>query len=100
MGNFITWKDQDLLLSVNLQPRAAKDEIIITEAGVLKIRITAPPTDNAANNHLIKFIAKEFGVTQAQITLVRGLHSRKKLLCINNPKKFPVQLQGDNEHQK
>jgi hypothetical protein len=100
MDSFITWQGQDILLAINVQPKAIKDELLITKNGELKIRITSPPTDNAANKHLIKFLAKQFGVTQAQITLIRGLHSKKKLLRINNPKKNPPQLQDYNEHKK
>jgi uncharacterized protein (TIGR00251 family) len=89
MNQLITWQEQDLFLSINLQPRAAKDEFMQTKDALLKIRITAAPIENAANQHLIKFVAKEFGVTQAQVTIVKGLRSRKKLLRINKPRKLP-----------
>lgn len=97
MNQFITWQKQDLLLAINVQPRSSKNEIISTENAPIKIRITSPPTDNEANNHLIKFIAKEFGVTQSQVTIDKGLRSRKKLLRINNPRQFPIALKYIDE---
>ena len=100
MHNFIHWQGSDLLLTANIQPKSKKDEIIITTSGDLKIKITASPIDNLANKYLIKYLAKQFGVTQAQVTLTRGLHSKKKLLRINNPKKIPPLLQGYYEHRK
>ena len=100
MNKHITWQGQDLLLAINLQPRASKDEIIETNEAPIKIRITAPPTDNAANLHLIKFIAKEFGIIQAAVTIDKGLRSRKKLLRIKDPRKFPAPIvKYINEHK-
>jgi uncharacterized protein (TIGR00251 family) len=96
MNKFITWQDNDLLLAIQLQPRAAKNEFINNQADQIKIRITAPPVDNEANEQLIKFIAKEFGVPQAKVTIEKGLHSRKKLLRINTPRKFPAKIFPNN----
>lgn len=94
MDDFFTWKDHILKLAINLQPRSSKDEILLNATGILKIKITAAPANNEANNYLIKFMAKTFGVTQAQVTIVKGLQSRKKTLMINKPKKIPSELQA------
>lgn len=92
MTALATWQNKDLLLAINLQPRAAKDEFIATVSTPIKIRLTAPPTNNEANNQLIKFVAKAFGVTQAEVTIEQGRRSRKKLLRIHKPRKFPSQV--------
>ena len=53
------WQDDNLILNIRLQPRASCDEIVAIQAdGRLKIRITAPPVDGKANDHLLQFLAR------------------------------------------
>lgn len=51
----------------------------------LKIRIAGPPQDQRANGILVDFIAKTLGVPAAQVRLVRGARSRRKLLEVSAP---------------
>lgn len=81
------WQNDDLFLEVHLQPKACKDEIRGLHGERLKIALTAPPVDNKANQSLIKFLAKRFGVTQKQVTIIRGEHSRDKTIRITKPAK-------------
>ncbi|HEX9802955.1 MAG TPA: DUF167 family protein [Gammaproteobacteria bacterium] len=94
MGDWYQWQGKLLLLSVRVQPRASKDEIVGphgTES--LKVRITAPPVDGKANAHLVKFLAKSFGVAKSQVELVSGTTGRDKRLAINGPKRLPEAAQ-------
>lgn len=79
------WDKDDLILNVRVLPRARKDEIVGVHGEWLKVRITAPPLDGKANAHLIRFLAREFKVKQAQITLISGQTSREKRLRIHSP---------------
>jgi uncharacterized protein (TIGR00251 family) len=91
MGGWYQWQGDRLLLSVRLQPRASCDEIVGphgTES--LKVRITAPPVDGKANQHLIKYLAKAFGVAKGQVTLLSGTTGRDKRLAIDAPSKLPT----------
>ncbi len=83
------WQGKDLILRVRIQPRAAKDEIAGLYGDRLKVRITAPPTDGRANEHLRAFLAKQFGVPKTRITLLSGAGSRDKRLRIKNPQRIP-----------
>jgi uncharacterized protein (TIGR00251 family) len=76
------WNGQDLLLWVRVQPRASKDEIAGVQGSHIKIRITAPPVEGKANSHLIRFLAKSFGVAKSNIQLLNGESSREKRLRI------------------
>lgn len=80
------WQNNCLYLGIYLQPRAKGDKIVGWHAGKLKIALTSPPVDNKANEHLCKFLAKYFGIPQSQITIIRGISSRNKMLCIKNPR--------------
>ncbi len=90
MAGWYQWQGERLILNIRVQPRASQDEIVGPHgADSLKIRITAPPVDGKANEHLIKFLAKGFGVAKSQITLISGTSGRDKRLAIQNPKRFP-----------
>lgn len=83
------WQGADLLLTVRLQPRASRDEIVGPHGDALKIRITAPPVEGQANAHLIKFLAGAFDVPRGQVTLVSGDTARSKQLRITTPRRLP-----------
>ena len=71
-------------LSVRIQPRASKNEIIRREGGGLKIRLTAPPVDGAANEALVRFLADTLRVSKSQVEIVSGHTSRDKIIKIKN----------------
>jgi len=85
------WKDKKLYLYCHLQPRATRDEITGLHGNRLKIRITAPPADGRANAHLIKFLAKQFGVAKSQVAIESGAISRQKTVMISDPVRLPKQ---------
>jgi uncharacterized protein len=70
------------VLSVKIQPRASKNEIILTEGNGLKIRLTAPPVDGAANEALVKFLAGELGVAKSRVEIISGQTSREKIIRV------------------
>lgn len=83
---------EDILLECLLQPRASRDEIVGEHDGALKIRVKAPPVDGAANRQLVKFLAKQFGVSKSGVIIERGETSRRKQVRITNPEKIPEGL--------
>jgi len=70
-------------LSVRIQPRASKNEVVRQENGGLKFRLTAPPVDGAANEALVKFLAARFSVARSQVEIVSGHTSRDKIVRIS-----------------
>ena len=92
MTGYYRWAGDDLILACQLQPRAATDELAGPHGDQLKIRITAPPVNGKANQHLIKFLAKQFGVSKRQVVVNSGELSRHKVLRICSPKKIPAKL--------
>jgi len=67
-------------LDVYIQPRASKTELAGMHDGVIKIRIAAPPVENAANRALIDFVAQHLGIAKRSVRVVSGDTSRKKVL--------------------
>ena len=78
-----------MLLNIKVQPRASKDELAEILGDSLKVRITAPPVDGAANKHLIAFLANIFKVSKSQVTLISGETGREKRLRVQAPKQWP-----------
>jgi len=94
---FYQWQNGDLLLNIRVQPKASKDEFAEQLGDVIKIRITAPPIDGKANNHLIAFLGKTFGIARSQIEIISGQNSRIKRLKIKSPKILPEFIQSTNQ---
>jgi uncharacterized protein (TIGR00251 family) len=69
-------------ISVYVQPRASKTEIAGMHGDALKIRLTAPPVDNAANAALIEFIAGKLGIPKGSVRVAAGAASRRKTVEI------------------
>ena len=83
------WAGDDLLLDVQVQPRANRDEIVGPHGDWLKVRITASPVEGRANAHLTSFLAAGFGVPKSRIALVSGAGTRRKRLRISAPFRLP-----------
>jgi uncharacterized protein (TIGR00251 family) len=69
-----------VLLSVKLQPRASANEIGEALGNELRIKVTAPPVDAAANEALIKLLAQQLHCPRNRVDLVRGHTSRHKTI--------------------
>jgi len=76
--SFLHAQPDGVLLSVKLQPRASKNEISGPLGGELKIKVTAPPVDAAANQALIELLAKKLDCPRSRVELIRGQTSRHK----------------------
>ena len=92
---FYQWQDDDLIINVRVQPRAANDALAEHNDEFIKIRITAPLVDGKANKHLIAFLAKTFKVAKSSIQLLSGETGRNKRLLIPKPKTLPEVISQD-----
>ena len=77
------------MINVRVQPRARRDELGEALGDNLKVRITAPPVEGKANEHLLRFMADSFGVPVARVTLLSGGQNRSKRLRIAAPSRLP-----------
>jgi uncharacterized protein len=78
-------KSTRLTLTLHIQPGAKKTEIVGEHGGALKIKIAAAPLDGAANEALLKFLARTFGVPRQRVQLKAGASNRRKVIDILNP---------------
>jgi uncharacterized protein (TIGR00251 family) len=57
-----------------------------------KVRITAPPVEGKGNAHLIRFLAKGFGIPRSRVILLQGTGTRRKRFRIQAPSRLPIPL--------
>lgn len=69
-------------LAVRAQPGAKKNAVLGTQAGALKVAVTAPPEDGRANEALVEVLKEYFGVKRSQIELMSGRTNRNKVFLI------------------
>ena len=65
-------------LSLHIQPRAGRTEVVGPHGNALKIRLAAPPVDGEANEELVGFLAKTLGVAKRAVSIESGGTGRKK----------------------
>ena len=71
-----------IVLSVKVQPGASREECVGLQAKALKIRVTAPPVDSAANKALIKFLSKKIRIPKSHIAITKGGRSCHKQILL------------------
>ncbi len=87
---FLHETSDGVLLSVKLQPRASKNEIGEALGDELKIKVTAPPVDAAANQALVELLAETLGCPRGKVELIRGHTSRHKTIMLHGLKAADV----------
>lgn len=68
---------------VRVQPRASETGIAGAHGDAIRVRIAAPPVDGAANEELVRFLAKKLGVPRAAVSIVSGDSGRDKLIEVS-----------------
>src|SRR3984893_11657149 len=74
--------DGAITFKVQVVPCASRSEIIGEHNGALRVRIAAPPVDGAANEELIRILARTFKVSQSAIQIMSGHTGRSKRVGI------------------
>ena len=69
-----------MLLALKVQPRGRQNEICGVVGTELKVRVTAPPVDNQANEMLTSFLAGVVGCPRSRVSVVRGHGSQHKIV--------------------
>jgi len=79
------------ILQVWVQPRASRNEIVGLQGDELKVRLTSPPVEGAANKLCREFFAGLLGVAKGKVRLVSGDKSRHKRLLVEGVPAAEVQ---------
>jgi len=82
MPPYLQERSDGVCISVKVQPRAARREIAGLIGNELKIKVTAPPVDSAANEAVLELLAEILGCARNQLELLRGATSRHKQILV------------------
>ncbi len=74
--------DRAVEVALHVQPRARRNETAGLYNGALKLRISAPPVDDAANSAVIEYFASLLSLPRSHLSIVSGMKSRDKVLRI------------------
>ena len=98
MSSYLQETKDGVVLRVKVQPRASRDEVWGVHGDALKVRITAPPVQGAANTHLLTVLAKKLGVSRSRLDLRTGSTSRLKTVVVQGISAVEVRrrLEGDS----
>jgi uncharacterized protein len=84
-------------LSIRAQPKSSRSQILGWQAdGTLKIAITAPPVDGAANEAIVELLASVLGVPKRAVAIARGQTGRNKLVDIEGMSEAEVRALIDS----
>ena len=73
----------DVRFAVRLAPRSSSNRVDGVTDGVLRIRVSAPAVEGAANTALVHLLAEELGVARRDVRIVAGATSRQKLVVVD-----------------
>jgi uncharacterized protein len=71
-----------LEIRLHVQPRAKRSEISGIHGGALKVKVMAPPVDDAANRAIVEFFSSLLGISKSSLQITSGMKSRDKTLQI------------------
>jgi uncharacterized protein (TIGR00251 family) len=74
--------EEGVVLKVSVQPKASRQVVSGIREGALRIRLTAPPVEGAANEACRVFLAELFQISKSRIQIIRGHQSRQKWIQI------------------
>ena len=86
---------EGITFTVFVQPRSSKNMIAGIHGNALKIKLTAPPVEGAANKMCVDYLAKCLGVPKSSLQILSGHGSRTKRMLL----KFHGKLTKDNPEQ-
>jgi uncharacterized protein (TIGR00251 family) len=72
--------DSGLEIRIYVQPRAKHSEVSGVHNGALKIKVTAPPVEDAANRAVMDLMASALSIPKSRLRILAGFRSRQKTL--------------------
>ena len=76
-------KPDGLIFKIRVQPRSSRNQVAGLYGDRLKINLTAPPVDNAANKACAAFLAGLLSVSKSSVSIVSGYTGRNKQVMVH-----------------
>jgi uncharacterized protein len=88
MTRFLSILNNELRLQIQVQPKSSKTGWgrVVEHGGNdwIRLNISSPPVDGAANKEAIKFLSKQFKTAKSNIRLIQGEKSRYKVFLVES----------------
>ena len=82
-GDSIAPHAKGCVVSLTVSPRASANRIEIDAAGTVRVKLTAPPVEGAANAALLNLLASVLGVPKHSLTIVAGIQAKQKRVLVD-----------------
>ena len=73
-----------LSFDIHVNPHASRAQITGIQEGLLKVKVTAPPVEGAANEACVEMLAKKLGLRKSQLKISAGVRGRKKTILVSD----------------
>lgn len=80
----VTESKKGVTFHILVSPNASRAEIVSVQDGALKVKVTAPPVEGAANEACIKLMARALGLRKSQMEIFSGAKSRSKTVLVRS----------------
>ena len=81
---FLTPHEKGVVLNIHVQPRSAQNMICGIHGDTLKLKLTSPPVDGAANKQCLAFLSKVLNIPRSRMEIIAGQKSRQKRVLIHS----------------
>jgi uncharacterized protein (TIGR00251 family) len=92
-----TEREGAILFTVRVVPRAARSSVIGEHDGALRVRVAAPPVEGAANEELVRVLARALGVPRREIEITGGHSSRVKQVLARGASRESLEILARGE---
>jgi uncharacterized protein (TIGR00251 family) len=79
-GAAITEANGAVRVSIFVQPRASRTEVVGEHGDAIKLRVAAPPVEGEANREVVRFLSKLLGIPLRSVELLSGETGRRKVV--------------------
>jgi uncharacterized protein (TIGR00251 family) len=94
-----TVSEDGIVLLLHIQPRSSRNKVCGVQDNALKIRLTSPPVDGAANKLCREFLAGLFAVPKSNVEIISGETSRHKRVRVNgDPDRLKLMFEQITHH--
>ncbi|MBC7911638.1 MAG: DUF167 domain-containing protein [Pyrinomonadaceae bacterium] len=88
------------MFTVRVVPRASRSKVVGEHDGALRVRVAAPPVDGAANDELVRTLARALRVPVRDVEITSGHTSKiKQVRVIGATRSALEALTDENSHR-
>ncbi|MBA7715324.1 hypothetical protein ES703_124365 [subsurface metagenome] len=73
----------EVKISLRVYPNASRNEVVGFANGILRVKVSAPPSKGKANRELITFLSRLLGVGKGSVNIIKGHTTRNKVVAVD-----------------